>query len=284
VRVLGAAEVPSTVTLAPASVAIKSNGSVVITASLDIPAGAGGATVNLAQNPTSGTLPASVAIGANQISGTFTYTDTTGNNTTITASFAASTSTTTVTVSNAAPHLVINEIDYDNVGTDNAEYIEIFNPTTTDADLTNVVVMLVNGADGSVYTTIDLASVGVLPAGGYLVITGPNVSVPSGALVLTPTGWKATDNIQNGAPDGLALVDTSGPTVLDALSYEGSITAAKLTGFGAPVSLVEGTATSAADTNTSVAALCRSPNGQDSDNASADWKVCTTLTPGAANP
>src|SRR5207248_4341624 len=125
----------------------------------------------------SGTLPASVQIPANQIQATFTYTDTTGNNTTITASFAASTSTTAVTVSNAPPHLVINEVDYDNVGTDSAEYIELFNPTATDADLTNVVVMLVNGADSSVYTTIDLASVGVLPAGQYLVIAGPNVSV-----------------------------------------------------------------------------------------------------------
>ena len=282
VRVLGTAEAPATVTLAPSTVAVKSNGSVTLTATLDIPA-LTAATVTLAQAPTSGTLPASVQIAANQLQASFTYTDTTGNNTTITGTFGASTSQTSVTVSNAPPHLVINEVDYDNVGTDTAEYIEVFNPTVIDADLTNVVVMLVNGSDSSVYTTIQLASVGVLPAGGYLVIGGPNVSVPTGALVLTPAGWKAQDNIQNGAPDGMALVDTSGPTVLDALSYEGSITAAKLTGFAAPVNLVEGTATTALDNNTTVAALCRSPNGQDSDNAAADWKVCTTLTPGAAN-
>jgi hypothetical protein len=95
------------------------------------------------------------------------------------------------------------------------------------------------------------------------------------------------DNVQNGAPDGIALVDTTGatPTVIDALSYEGSITAAMLTGFPAPVSLVEGTALAAtvADSNTTAASLCRAPNGQDTDDAATDWKLCTVPTPGAAN-
>ena len=50
--------------------------------------------------------------------------------------------------------------------------------------------------------------------------------------------------------------------------------------------LVEGTVLSGSvfDTNTGTAALCRSPNGKDTDNANADWKLCTTLTAGSANP
>ena len=44
---------------------------------------------------------------------------------------------------------------------------------------------------------------------------------------------------QNGAPDGVALVDTAAGTLLDALSYEGAITAAQI--GSATVSLVEGT-------------------------------------------
>jgi hypothetical protein len=59
-----------------------------------------------------------------------------------------------------------------------------------------------------------------------------------------------------------------------------------LTGFAQPVSLVEGTvlATSVADSNTTDGSLCRSPNGQDTDNANADWTFCTVPTPGTANP
>jgi hypothetical protein len=48
------------------------------------------------------------------------------------------------------------------------------------------------------------------------------------------------------------------------------------------VNLVEGTALVATDTLTG--ALCRSPNGTDTDNANTDWVVCTTLSPGSANP
>jgi hypothetical protein len=48
------------------------------------------------------------------------------------------------------------------------------------------------------------------------------------------------------------------------------------------VSLVEGTATTAAD-SASASSICRRQN-QDTNNASADWAVCTTKTPGAANP
>lgn len=180
-------------------------------------------------------------------------------------------------------HLVINEIDYDQVGTDSAEYIEIFNPSTAAVSLIGLSVMLVNGATNTVYATVDLGVSGTLPAGGYLVLAGSGVTVP-GTAIDVATGW-TTDAIQNGSPDGVALVDSVAHALIDALSYEGSITSAQLTGFPAPVSLVEGTAlaTSVADSNTVAGALCRLPNGQDTDNANADWQFCTTLTPGAPN-
>ena len=94
-----------------------------------------------------------------------------------------------------------------------------------------------------------------------------------------------TNYIQNGSPDGMALVDTSTETLIDALSYEGAITAATIPGFAAPVSLVEGTVlpTSVADSNTVQGSLCRLPNGTDTNDAANDWKFCGTVTPGAAN-
>jgi hypothetical protein len=284
VRVLGAGEVPTTVTLTPADATVNAGGSQLFTATLDIPA-ATAQTVNLGVAPANGTLPASVNIPANQIAATFTYTDTAGTGTaTITATFGASTSMATVTVSTGATHLVINEVDYDQIMTDATEYIEIYNPSAATVSLTGKSVMLVNGADSTVYTTVDLSPATSLASHQYLVIAGAGVTVPMTAKKIDP-GW-TTNAIQNGAPDGIALVDTATMTVIDAFSYEGAITMAQLTGFAATTSLVEGTAlaTAVADSNTADGSLCRSPNGQDTDNANADWKFCTTLSVGTANP
>jgi hypothetical protein len=179
---------------------------------------------------------------------------------------------------------VINEADYDQVGTDTAEFLEIFNGGTAAVDLTNLAVVLVNGSNNLEYRRFNLVDVGAsLPAGGYLVIANASVTPAPGALhLIVPI---AQDWFQNGAPDGIALVDTASQTVLDALSYEGSMTAATITGFPGPVSLVEGAATSAADDNvTATLSLIRSPNGADTDDAMADWAQGTALTPGAANP
>ena len=105
------------------------------------------------------------------------------------------------------------------------------------------------------------------------------VTVASGALTIAATG----DFIQNGAPDGLALINTSTASVVDALSYEGSITAATITGITGTVNLVEGTAFAGADTNDNLYSLARVPNGADANNAVTDWVLTMTITPGAAN-
>jgi hypothetical protein len=188
-----------------------------------------------------------------------------------------------IVLSTGSSRLVINEVDYDQVGTDSAEYIEVFNPSGSSASLAGIQLVLINGSTGVAYDTIDLSLASSLAGGHYLVIAGATVAVPPSAMKLDPV-W-STDQIQNGAPDGIALVDSVTHTVLDALSYEGPITAATITDFPAAVSLVEGTvlATSVADSNTAIRALCRMPNGQDSNDAATDWTECATLTPGAAN-
>ncbi len=188
-----------------------------------------------------------------------------------------------IVLNSVTPRLVINEVDYDQVGTDTAEYIELFNPTTTPVSLAGLQVVLVNGATTSVYDTIDLSSAGSLAGGRYLVIAGAQVSVPTDALRIDPV-W-SQDEIQNGAPDGVALIDGVTHTLLDAVSYEGSITAATLTDFPALVSLVEGTALdlAIADSSTVVKTLCRMPNGSDTNDSATDWGACGTVTPGAAN-
>ncbi len=71
--------------------------------------------------------------------------------------------------------------------------------------------------------------------------------------------------------------------MLDALSYEGAITAATI--GGATFNLVEGTALPATveDSTTVAGSLIRNPDGKDTDDAASDWAFTTTLTRGAAN-
>ena len=109
----------------------------------------------------------------------------------------------------AAPMAIpifINEIHYDNTGTDTGEAIEIAGPAGTNFSGWNLV--LYNGANGQVYDTDPVA--GTIPdqCSGYGTIT---LSYP-------------TDGLQNGAPDGIALVDNTN-TVIQFLSYEGTFTA-----------------------------------------------------------
>jgi hypothetical protein len=158
-----------------------------------------------------------------------------------------------------APELVINEIDYDQAGTDHDGFVEIHNAGDAAAVLDGVAIVLVNGGDSSEYRRLVLS--GTLAPGDYAV-------------------WD-TDP-QNGPADGVALVDTTAGVLLDALSYEGPIVAALI--GGSTFSLVEGTPlpVDAADSNTVEGSLARIPNGGDTDDAAADWRF-TTTTRGAAN-
>jgi len=101
----------------------------------------------------------------------------------------------------------INEIHYDNVGVDTNEGVEIAGPAGT--DLTGWTVVFYNGSvgPGMAYFTLNLS--GVIS----------NQQAGHGTL------WFAVGTgIQNGAPDGLALV-APGNVVIQFLSYEGSFTA-----------------------------------------------------------
>ena len=97
----------------------------------------------------------------------------------------------------------INEIHYDNEGTDEGETVEIAGVAGT--DVSGYSIVLYNGSGGGMYQTVPLAGVVTDEGCGY------------GAQAYAISG------IQNGAPDGLALCD--GASVVQFLSYEGSFTA-----------------------------------------------------------
>jgi hypothetical protein len=156
--------------------------------------------------------------------------------------------------------LVINELDYDQVGADADGFVEIANTGTDAADLSGIAIVFVDGSDGIEYLRKPLT--GTLAPGGYLAVAA---------------------EAQNGAPDGVALIDTAGGELLDALSYEGSITSAVID--AQTYNLVEGTVlpASVADSNAAAGSLSRIPDASDTNDAATDWAFSTVVTRGAAN-
>lgn len=103
------------------------------------------------------------------------------------------------------PPTRFSEIHYDPTGTDVGEAIEIEGPAGT--DLTGWQIILYNGNGGGSYNTVDLS--GSIPA-------------TCGTRGVVVTNYPS-NGIQNGSPDGFALVNASG--VVEFLSYEGTFTA-----------------------------------------------------------
>jgi predicted extracellular nuclease len=101
----------------------------------------------------------------------------------------------------------VNELHYDNDGIDTGEFIEIAGPAGT--DLSGWSLVLYNGNGGAVYNTKDLTGVVI-----------PDQDNGFGTVAF---GYPQ-DGIQNGSPDGLALVGPGG-VVIQFLSYEGSFVA-----------------------------------------------------------
>jgi len=146
-------------------------------------------------------------------------------------------------------NLVINEIDYDQAGTDGEEFIEIYNPTGSAVNLDGWVVELVNGSNGSVYDTIALPAVD-LAADDYFVICANAATVPNCDLDDDPD----TNFIQNGSPDAVGLRDGTG-SLIDAVSYEGD-TAGYTEGSGTGLE---------DDSSIDYFSISRFPNGADTD-------------------
>jgi uncharacterized protein len=158
------------------------------------------------------------------------------------------------------PLLVINEIDYDQPGTDTAEYLEIRNNDSTAANLLGWTVELVNGNGGAVYQTIELPDVS-LASGDYYVICTNAATVPNCDL-------EAISSIQNGAPDAVAL--SYDGALIDAVSYEGDTAAPYTEGSGD--GLVDG----------GDQGISRCPDGVDTDQNNIDF-ILADITPGMEN-
>jgi len=176
------------------------------------------------------------------------------------------------------PKLVLNEVDYDQPGVDAGEFVEIVNVGSDRARLRNVDLILVNGTTSAEYRRVALT--GPLAAGHRLLVATRAVHAPAGVRSIPLP--LAHDDLQNGSPDGVALFDTAHHVLIDALSYEGAITAATFDGVTGHWSLVAKTPVKEADDNQEPGSLCRLPDRTDTGDDDHDWGACAT-TPGAAN-
>jgi len=166
------------------------------------------------------------------------------------------------------PTLVINEIDYDQPGSDAGEFIEIKNTGSSPVDLIAFSIDLINGSTASVYKTIALPAFALAP-GDYFVVCGDAANVLNCDLDVSPN----TNLIQNGAPDAVALMQ--GSMLIDTVSYEGDTAAPYTEGSGA--GLVD-----SGSTGNDFKGISRLPDGFDSDQNNLDLAfVC--ITPGTSN-
>ncbi len=154
----------------------------------------------------------------------------------------------------------INEIHYDNAGTDQGEAIEIAGPAGT--DLSDWQLVLYNGSNGTVYNTTSLTGVLADQTDGFGFQT---VAYPA-------------NGIQNGAPDGIALIGPAGE-VVQFISYEGVVSA------------TEGAASGSSSVDIEVSETSSTPVGfslqqQGTGNQAADftWGAPAENTFGTVNP
>ncbi len=153
----------------------------------------------------------------------------------------------------------INELHYDNGGIDAGEFVEVAGPAGT--DLTGWQVVPYNGGNGTSYT----------PLGTLTGTLANDTGSGFGFRSVPITG------LQNGAPDGLALVNAAG-SVVQLLSYEGSFTA------------TSGPASGLTSTDIGVAELGAGPVGESlqltgTGDSYGDftWAASAAQTPGATN-
>ena len=155
----------------------------------------------------------------------------------------------------------INEFHYDNDGTDIGEFVEIAGPTGT--DLTGWSLVLYNGTPSqrSPYNTIELT--------GTLADAGDGI----GFTVLD----FPSNGIQNGAPDGMALVDQDG-NVVQFLSYEGTFEAA-----AGPAAGLISTDIGVQETSSTPVGFSLQLTGAGTEAADFEWAPEAAATPDAAN-
>ena len=160
--------------------------------------------------------------------------------------------------------VVINEVDYDQPGTDSAEFIELFNAGSSIISLDNYFIDLINGSNSSSYRNINLTGFNINASSYFVVCSNASLVANCNYSFTSSNGW-----FQNGTPDAVALYENT--NLLDSLSYEGLLS---------PYTEVD--AWTIKDNNADIISISRIIDGADSNNNTLDFEL-GCITPGSAN-
>ncbi len=172
----------------------------------------------------------------------------------------------TSTSINAA--VMINEIDYDQPGSDTAEFIELYNSDTNSVTLDGYTLDLINGTNGSAYNSFDLSGL-FIPGNDYLVLCNDTQAVANCDIDVSSGSW-----IQNGGDNGDAVALLFGDALVDSVVYDS---------IGSELgAYAEGNSFAGADSGSITMSIARLPNGIDT-NVNANDFSSACITPGSAN-
>lgn len=157
----------------------------------------------------------------------------------------------------ASADVFINEIHYDNAGSDVSERVEVLAPAGT--NLAGWTLALYNGSDGHRYATLSLSGT-----------VGDQCNSHGTSSV-------AAAGIQNGGPDGIALIDAQGQ-VVQFLAYEGSFSASDGPAAGLASSAIPQAEDSGTASGTSLQLA-----GSGSHYGDFTWQASRTSSFGACN-
>ncbi|GGB50662.1 ExeM/NucH family extracellular endonuclease [Deinococcus soli (ex Cha et al. 2016)] len=183
--------------------------------------------------------------------------------------------TTTLTVTVAAAPVAglpwINEFSYDSSASNDAgdEYVEVIVPSGVDASTLSLV--LYNGSGGAVYKTD--AFVGNTEVSTTVTVT----PLANGYTAYLFNFGGSGNNIQNGAPDGMALCSST-TGLIQFLSYEGTFT-----GVGGCAAGILSTDVGVSQTNTTAPGLSMQLTGSGNKYSDFTWVAPATNTKSAVN-
>ena len=293
VRVVGATEAPTTVTIVPGALLVPASTLSTLTAMLDIPAPPAGVTVGLAA--TAGVLGASsLAFAQDQLANTFAYTSDASQNATITATMGSATGTCSVSL--GVDHVVISQLTGKSSTCLTDEYIELYNPAAVDVPIAGYALRYRSSAGSAFTKLIAIAAGEVIPAHGFYLVasaksstgcTAGYTSVGTNAAQADAT-YTAVDMSGSSGQVWLTSKDADptglgDPNVVDMIGYgsaavhEGATAAATPPTDGATERKAN-----ASSTSTSMAAGgadFTAGNGWDTDNNGADFVTVPARDP-----
>jgi cysteine-rich repeat protein len=290
IRVVGATEVPSLVSLTPPMSFAPQGGSTQLTCSLDFPAPAATA-VTLWVDPDAGfaTVPASLSIPQDQLSASFSVTLASnavdGGTVYATLDGGAVLSASVIAVPPSSDHVVISEVGPSGPGGAGDEFIELYNPTSQLQDI-SFFKLQYKSAAGAAYLTAPLFAFPMdtfLPPHTYLLVAGTGYTGPApdfnAGHALNLAGTDGHVRLGN-ASVTTAKID---PNTIDTLGYGANADSPEglADGGHTPVIVINGTQSferkaNASSTPASMAlggADERAGNGQDTDRNGQDFIV-----------